>query len=138
MVAVPLIPAEKSGRAQILEKPLWKQIYTEYSPDPGIIGYLRSKIAGISSIDIYFAFWCGDSENHVPPFIKILDMIGGEGIKVHYLMVNRKKQGEKYYYEKLKVERVPTFIFFKDGIEIGRIIENPKKTLEDDLLEILF
>ena len=43
----------------------------------------------------------------------------------------------KYYVEDMKVERVPTFVFFRDGKEIGRTIENPKKSLLDDFLEIL-
>jgi len=37
----------------------------------------------------------------------------------------------------LKIERVPTFIVY-DGIkELGRIIETPAETLEEDLLMIL-
>jgi len=38
----------------------------------------------------------------------------------------------------LKVERVPTFIFFRDGREIGRIVENPKTGMVEDFMEILF
>jgi len=115
IIVIPLIPAEKSGREEIFENQLWKQIYGEYNPDPGTIESLKSKIAGISSIDVYFAFWCGDSENNVPPFMKILDEMGGERIGVNYFKVERKTPGEKYYYEKLKVKRVPTFIFFESG-----------------------
>lgn len=133
-----LIPAEKSGLDSIFENPLWKQIYEDYSFDPAIIEILRSKIQKINSIDVYFAFWCGDSENNVPPFARILNEIGDTGMVVNYYVVGRKSPGEKYYYEKLKVERVPTFIFFKDGKEVGRIIENPQKTLEEDFLEIIF
>jgi hypothetical protein len=44
----------------------------------------------------------------------------------------------KYFVEELKVERVPTFIFYRDGKEIGRIIENPKTSLIEDFLEIVF
>ncbi|MEN8222781.1 MAG: thioredoxin family protein [Acidobacteriota bacterium] len=135
---IPLISAERSGRDEIFEKHVWKQIYDEYSFDPGIIEILKSKADKFTSVDIYFAFWCGDSETNVPPLMRILDEIGKTGIKVNYFIVNRKKPGDKYYFEKLKVERIPAFIFFKDNRETGRIIENPKKTLEEDLLEILF
>ena len=44
----------------------------------------------------------------------------------------------KYYVKDLKVERVPTFIFYKNNKEIGRIIENPKKDMAEDFLEIVF
>jgi len=138
LLSVILISAERTGRYSIFEKPLWKQIYDDYSFDPGIIEILRSKIQKINAIDVYFAFWCGDSENNVPPFIRILDEIGDKGIVVNYYTVGRKNPGDKYYNEELKVERVPTFIFLKDGKEVGRIIENPGKTLEEDFLEIVF
>ena len=138
LLSIVLISAEKTGRDTIFEKPLWKHIYEEYSFDPGIIDVLKLKTDKLDSIDVYFAFWCGDSENNIPPFMRILDEIGKSGIEVNYFTVGRKKPGEKYYHEKLKVERVPTFIFFKDGKEVGRIIENPKKTLEEDFLEIIF
>ena len=135
--SIPLLSAERSDRDEIFENHIWKQIYDEYAFNSGIIEVLKSKIEKVTSIDVYFAFWCGDSENNVPPFIRILDEIG-ENIQVNYYVVDRKKKGEKYYFEKLKVERVPTFIIFNDEKEVGRIIENPKKTLEEDLLDILF
>lgn len=134
----PLFPAESISREEILEKPVWKNLLDEYKPDPGLIAILRSKVTRLTSIDVYFAFWCGDSENNVPPFIKLIDEIGSDRIRVNYYIEERKKSGEKYYFEKLKVERIPTFIFFKDGKEVGRITENPKKTLEEDFLDIIF
>ncbi|MBI9035345.1 MAG: hypothetical protein JEZ03_12835, partial [Bacteroidales bacterium] len=35
------------------------------------------------------------------------------------------------------VQRVPTFILTKENIEVGRIIETPELSLEEDLLQIL-
>jgi hypothetical protein len=32
---------------------------------------------------------------------------------------------------------VPTFIFYKDGVEVGRIVEAPKHSLEIDIINIL-
>jgi len=138
LLMVPLAPVQKTDREEIFENNVWKQLHAEYRPDDGLIDVLKSKVSAIDAIDIYFAFWCGDSENNVPQFIKILDSIGALGLKVNYFKADRKKPGEKFYFEKLKVERVPTFIFFKEGKELGRIIENPKKSLEEDSLEILF
>jgi len=138
LLVLPLISAEKSDRAEIFNNNVWKQLHGEYRPDDGLIEVLKSKIGDVDSIEIYFAFWCGDSENNVPQFIKILDRSGVGRNLVSYIKADRKKPGEKYYFEKVKVERVPTFIFYRDGKEVGRIIENPKKSLEEDMLEILF
>jgi hypothetical protein len=52
--------------------------------------------------------------------------------------LGRKKGGEKYFVLPLKIDRVPTFIFYKDKKETGRIVENPKKDLLTDFLEIVF
>ncbi|MCK5407349.1 MAG: hypothetical protein KAJ37_07845, partial [Candidatus Krumholzibacteria bacterium] len=35
------------------------------------------------------------------------------------------------------VQLMSTFIFERDGVELGRIVETPKKTLEQDVLEIV-
>ncbi|MEM1407485.1 MAG: hypothetical protein AAGG59_11970, partial [Bacteroidota bacterium] len=35
------------------------------------------------------------------------------------------------------IHRVPTFIFHKNGEEIGRIVESPKESLEVDMLKIV-
>jgi hypothetical protein len=40
-------------------------------------------------------------------------------------------------YDKLDIQRVPTFIFYKNNIEAGRIIENPETSLEQDMVKIL-
>ena len=35
------------------------------------------------------------------------------------------------------ITNVPTFIFYKDGKEVNRIVESPVEFLEDDILAIL-
>jgi tetratricopeptide (TPR) repeat protein len=39
--------------------------------------------------------------------------------------------------EGFNIHRVPTFIFYKDGKEINRIVEHPVNTFEDDILQIV-
>jgi uncharacterized protein (DUF1015 family) len=48
--------------------------------------------------------------------------------------VDRTKTVEKM---ELEIEKVPTFIVYRNGEEIGRIIETPIKSMEEDLYEIL-
>ena len=38
----------------------------------------------------------------------------------------------------LNIHRVPTFIFYKDGNEVNRIVESPVETFERDILAISF
>lgn len=125
------------NKAQILKDKDWNQRYLDYEPDSSMIDTLKSKVDKNLRIDVYLAFWCGDSKRNVPLFLKIIDQVGKE-VRVHYFSVDRKPSRDiKYFVDKLKVERVPTFIFYRDGKEIGRIIENPQKNMLEDFLEIL-
>jgi len=117
----------------------WQDIYTGYRVDESFIDTLKAKIGDDLKIDVYLGLWCGDSKNNVPKFIKIIDAAGQKNLTVNYYTVERKASRDiKYFIKNLKVERVPTFIFYRSGKEIGRIIENPKNSLIEDFLEIIF
>ncbi|MCP4218052.1 MAG: thioredoxin family protein [bacterium] len=126
---------------QVLAYEGWGKTYAEFTPDKNILTQVAAKLGKGLKIDVYLAFWCGDSCSNVPPFLKIVEQLrkaGAADLQVNYISL--KKKADKsitYFVEKLKVQRVPTFIFYRDGKEIGRIIENPKKTLLEDFLEIL-
>lgn len=117
----------------------WKEIYMNYRVDESFLDTLKTKIGTNLKIDVYLGLWCSDSKNNVPKFIKIIDKVNNSNLPVNYYTVERKPhQGIKYFVENLKVERVPTFIIYRDGKEIGRIVENPQKSLVEDFLEIIF
>lgn len=81
--------------------------------------------------------WCGDTKFHLPHFYKILEQTSYPMTNVRLIGVDRDKKDLKGFSDKYHIERVPTFIFLKNGKEIGRIVENPLKTLEQDWAEIL-
>ena len=125
-------------KASLLQDPEWKKIYDDYVPAGESIQSLREKLAGLKA-DVYFAFWCSDSLNHVPVFLKILDVAAVSGFDVAFYEVDRKATPEqKYYVEGMMVEKVPTFIFYADGVEIGRIVENPENSILQDIMIIVF
>lgn len=131
---------EKMDRNKILATGQeWKDIYMSYRVDESFLDTLKAKIGDNLKIDVYLGTWCSDSINNVPRFIKIIDVVRNPNLPVNYYNVKRKPNSDvKYYVEDLKVERVPTFIFYRDGKEIGRIVENPKNSLIEDFLEIIF
>ncbi|MCU0235767.1 MAG: thioredoxin family protein [Acidobacteria bacterium] len=123
-------------RASLLQDPEWKKVYDDYVPDAGWIASLRKRSEELR-VDVYFAFWCSDSLNHVPVFLKIMDAVNAPGFQAAFYEVERKALPEqKYYVEGLQVERVPTFIFYAAGGEIGRIVENPSASILEDILAI--
>jgi thiol-disulfide isomerase/thioredoxin len=132
------LPGQKAvDRDAVLADPEWRQVYDDCQPDPALLASLRERIRG-ARVEVYFAFWCGDSRNHVPVFRKIVDLLDAPDLTIEYAEVERKASPEqKFYVADKDVERVPTFIVTRDGSEIGRIIENPKASILEDLLDIL-
>lgn len=88
------------------------------------------------NITIVLGTWCGDSKEFVPPFLKILDTLSFPESNLRLICVDRQRQGIADEVKDLDIKLVPTFIFYRDGTEIGRIIESPKQGLEKDFLKI--
>ncbi len=111
--------------------------YEEYTPDPSIIKQLKKMKKGLEIV-IVMASWCSDSEEQVPRFYKILDGIGFKESHIKLIAVDEAKTAGDTDISGLGIERVPTFIFYKGGREIGKIVESPTgSTLERDMLLIL-
>jgi hypothetical protein len=129
--------AEEITRDKILANGQeWKDKYDKYEPPAEMLNNLKGMIGSNLKVDVYLGLWCPDSRNNVPPFIKILDRLGVT-IPVRYFGVPRKASKDvKYYVEEMDVQKVPTFIVYRDGKEIGRIVENPKVDMLTDLTAI--
>ena len=94
-------------------------------------------------VEIYLGTWCGDSKNWVPKYIKMWDQLGLDRKDLKLVALYDMIEGESKYKqgpnreEKGKnIHRVPTFIFTKNGTEIGRIVESPANEFETDLAQI--
>ncbi len=89
------------------------------------------------TIKIVMGTWCPDSRREVPRFMRIMDIWNIPAEKITFIGVDNEKQSPIGEYDKLDIQRVPTFIFYKNNIEAGRIIENPVTSLEQDIINIL-
>ena len=89
------------------------------------------------SITVVMGSWCSDSRREVPRFYKILDSLKYDQKKLTLFCVDRNKKDSSGEPAKFNIESVPTFIFLKNGVEKGRIVESPKETLEKDMFKIL-
>ena len=110
--------------------------YNSYQPDSSAINDLKQKTKNLH-IQIVFGSWCGDSKEQLPRFLKILDEIGFDQKNLLMIGVDSHKKGRIADVSALTIEKVPTFIFFSDNKEIGRIIETPVNSLEKDFLQIV-
>ena len=89
------------------------------------------------SIKVVMGIWCPDSRREVPRFMKVIDGWKFPVAKLTFIGVDDAKQSPVGEYIKLDIQRVPTFILYKNNIEAGRIIENPVTSLEQDMVNIL-
>ncbi len=89
------------------------------------------------TVTVVLGTWCGDSKEQFPVFEKVIDLLPPEIIPINIIGVNRDKSAGDFDISSLKIEFVPTFIFYENGQELGRIIEIPSDSMEKDILHIL-
>ncbi len=117
---------------QVLSIPEFQQRYKEVKIDPVPLGKLSGK--GVTVITV-FGDWCSDSVEHVPEFIKINEKVKFDDVQ--WVAVGRHLADNTGIVDAYQIKRVPTFLFFANGVEVGRIVEHPKATMEQDTAEIL-
>ena len=57
--------------------------------------------------------------------------------EIEVIAVDRDKKTPENFEQGLELIQVPTFIFYKENRELGRIVEFPINSLESDMLAIL-
>jgi hypothetical protein len=72
---------------------------------------------------VVVGFWCSDSEDWIPVFLKGLETF--PEAKVQFQALDRKKQGGEGWKNSLKITLLPTFVVLENGLEKGRIEETP-------------
>jgi len=110
--------------------------YNAYKVNPELVNQLKP-LKNDLKVLIVAGSWCGDTQRELPRFFKIANEIGIPNQNIELIMVNESKVSKAINVSVLQVSNVPTFIFFKDGKEQGRIIEKPKNTIEEDICNLL-
>jgi len=115
----------------------WKALRAQdYEPDAAAVATIREKASGVEVYAVV-ATWCPDTRRDLPRFFKIADQAGWKLDRLTLLAVDRTKKDAGGETVKWNVTRVPTFIFLRGGREIGRVVERPTTTLEQDIAGIL-
>jgi thiol-disulfide isomerase/thioredoxin len=110
--------------------------YNNYVPNQLIINIIKPLKNEIKVL-VIAGSWCGDTQRELPRFFKITNEIGIPNNQIEMMMVDENKKTPAFNISVIQVTNIPTFIFFKDGKELGRIIEKPQTTLENDLAKLL-
>ncbi|MCJ7446856.1 MAG: thioredoxin family protein [Bacteroidales bacterium] len=123
--------------SQVPHSEWYQKGYDEYQFNTEAVNKLTEISKDNLIIKIVMGTWCPDSRREVPRFMRILDLWKFQMENVTFIGVDNAKLSPAREYEKLDIQRVPTFIFYKNNIEAGRIIEVPVTSLEQDIINIL-
>lgn len=119
----------------------FKPGYDNYIPTADVVAQLKKAGPEKFTIKIVFGSWCGDSRRELPRMLKVLDAAGFTKDNVQLLGVYDSmavyKQGPNREEKGLNIYRVPAFLVYQKGKEVGRINEYPVESLERDLAKIL-
>ena len=117
--------------------PVWRSVMERYQPNLDAVASIKA-IQPETTIIVALATWCSDSKQHVPRLLKALDAAGNPHLHIKLIGIARQLREPAETIKQRKIVHVPTVIVERDGVEIGRIVENPTaKTIEEDLAAIL-
>ena len=88
------------------------------------------------SVKVVLGNWCEDSQREVPRLMKMLETSYMDRVPVSYYLVDREKFCADPEVQQLGVKYIPSLIFYRDGKEIGRIVETPEGSLEENITKI--
>lgn len=115
--------------------PWYADGYAEYIPSADAVTKLQNSITAENEIIVFGGTWCGDTQNLLPKFYKVMDGIKPTP-KTTLVLVDRDKKSGEGIEKQYKIERVPTFIVLKNGVEVGRVVESVENSIEADLAAI--
>ena len=133
----------KIDKKGLTEEPFndwFEQNYEAYLVNTRLVKTYKNQIEDYK-VKVFLGTWCGDSKREVPRFYKVLESVKFPKDQLEVIAVDRTadayKQSPTGEEKGLNIHRVPTFIFYKDGKEVNRIVESPKTTFELDIKAIL-
>lgn len=123
-----------------LQNPPYKTWFEEnnsnYEPDNESIKALAKSLSGVQ-VRVFMGTWCHDSKREVPRLFKVLEASNFDLNELRMVSLNLDKKTPNGLENGFDIQRTPTFIFMKNGLEIGRIVETPRESLEEDILKIV-
>ena len=121
-----------SRQALFLQHPNFQENFDRYEVLDGV-----PKIPNDVSVLMFFGTWCHDSQREVPRMLKILETVGFPQAGIKMVTLDFSKNDSLGLAAANDVNFTPTFIFFRQQNEVGRIVEKPATTLEEAVSQLL-
>ncbi|HNQ59031.1 MAG TPA: hypothetical protein PK028_00085 [Bacteroidales bacterium] len=126
-----------------LKTEIFKDFYNNglynYEPNDSLVQALKPYLDDVT-FRVIMGTWCTDTQEEIPRLLHVLytaeyDPLNPE--KFEMICVDRNKKAGNINVKKYNIEKIPTIILYKNGKEIGRIVERFTKRPEADLLDIV-
>ena len=129
-------PITKEGLKKMPYKVWFNTNYKTYRVNTEALQKIKKRKLKELEILVFMGTWCHDSNREVPRLLKIVETLGiADQMTLYGVDTNKKSAGGKE--SSFDIQKTPTIIFLKDGQEIGRILEKPTVSFEEDLLDLL-
>src|SRR4026207_1059115 len=96
-----------------------------YTPNADAVTALKNNADSIQLLT-FLGTWCPDSHYIIPKFFSLLDAATFPAGHLTLVGVDRKKTTLSHLTEALNIRNVPTIIVYKNGKELGRVVEYGK------------
>ncbi|MDZ4805072.1 MAG: thioredoxin family protein, partial [Candidatus Eisenbacteria bacterium] len=131
----PLI-GEISKADLLVKKKDYLVLARAYKPKNAAVSLIKN-IRQPIEITVFFGTWCSSCKHYLPGFMKTIEMAANPSITVRYIGISEDMSEPEALLTANVVTKTPTFIARSAGQELGRIVEKPKGSIEEDLALLL-
>jgi hypothetical protein len=114
----------------------FKKGYTQYKPNSVAIKTIIRQASSLHIV-VFGGTWCSDTHDLLPGFYKAMDAAGIKDSQIKLYLVNRDKKTKDGASDKYQITNVPTIIVFKGDVQLGKVVEIAKTTIEADIAAML-
>lgn len=107
-----------------------------YKPKNAAVSLIKNVRQPIEIL-VFFGTWCSYCKHYLPGFMKTIDVAANPSITVRYIGMSEDMSEPEALLTANAISKTPTFVVRSGGQEMGRIVEKPKGTIEEDLALLL-
>lgn len=133
---IPPLIGETTLERLIELKPAYALAAKAHKAEAGAIGVIKA-VTEPTEVRVYFGTWCHLCKKIVPDLMRAVDLAANPKIQVRYVGVDENLTQPAAEIRADRITKTPTIVVRRGGLEIGRIEERAKKSVEADLAGIL-
>jgi len=104
----------------------------QFKPNGAAVSLLKSVDRPVEIV-VFFGTWCHFCKHYLPHLIKTLEVAGNPNLHARFIGIDEDLTQPEQLIAEYTVSKTPTMIVRINDMEIGRITEEPKKSVEEDL-----